>query len=192
MSIIVCGAGGFGQEMAGWMRMLNTPIKGFIDDEKKEVLATIKDYKPGTGEEILLAIGSPKGRESVALSLLERKARFHNFWMSLNSPSSQRGVGCILCPNSLMSNGSEIGDFVIVNVFSAIGHDVKVGSFTTLSSYVDLCGNVTVGQRCFFGSGARVLPNVKIGDDCVIGAGAVVMNDVPNGKTVYANPARTL
>lgn len=192
MSIIIAGAGGFGREMMGWMKMLNAPVKGYIDDEKKGVLTTIKDYAPEPNEQLLVCIASPKGREAVVHSLIERGAKFHNFSMCVVSPNAQRGVGCIFCPQSLISNGAEVGDFVIVNVYSAIGHDVKMGSCCTLSSFVDICGEVTVGSRVFFGSGARVLPGVKIGDDAVIGAGAIVVNDVPAGATVYAQPARTL
>ncbi len=43
-----------------------------------------------------------------------------------------------------------------------------------------------------FGSGCHVLPRVSIGDRCTIGAGAVVVRNVPDGATVYAQPARTL
>lgn len=189
MSVIIAGAGNFGREMAGWFKMLNQPVKGYIDDSLE---ATIKDYKPALGEQVLICISDPKGREAVALSLIERNVVFHNFSMCILSPSAQRGVGCIFCPQSLMSHNADVGDFVIVNVFSSIGHDVTVGNFCTLSSYVDLCGNVKVGKRVFFGSGARVLPGVTIGDDCVIGAGAVVVNDVPAGTTMYAAPARAM
>jgi sugar O-acyltransferase (sialic acid O-acetyltransferase NeuD family) len=192
MSVIIVSAGNFGREIAGWMKMLNAPIKGFIDDEKPGNLGTIKDYQPKLGEELLVCISDPKGRQSVVESLIERKAVFHNFSMCIIAPSAMRGVGCVLCPNSLMSNGSAIGDFTIVNVFSSIGHDVQVGKFCTLSSHVDLTGHVVVGDRVFFGSGARVLPKVKIGNDAVIGAGAIVVNDVPDGATVYAAPARML
>ncbi len=189
MSIVIAGAGNFGREMAGWFKMLNQPIKGFIDDS---MTGTIKNYKPALGEQVLVCISNPKGRQSVANSLIERNVVFHNFSMCILATTARRGVGCIFCPQSLMSNDSQVGDFVIVNVFSSIGHDVKVGSFTTLSSYVDLTGNVTVGERCFFGSGARVLPGVTIGNDCIVGAGAIVVSDLADNTTVYAAPARKL
>jgi maltose O-acetyltransferase len=49
---------------------------------------------------------------------------------------------------------------------------------------------VTVGARTLIGLGAVVLPGIVIGSDCIIGAGSVVVRDVPDGATVYGNPAR--
>ena len=164
MPVVIAGAGDFGREMAGWMRMIRGQYRGFIDDEVAGVLSTIREFEPELRDELLVCIATPKGREAVVRSLVERipTVKFHGFSYATISPNAKRGTGCIFCPHSLMSNGSEVGDFVIVNVFSSVGHNVKVGSFTTLSSYVDLCGNVTVGERVFFGSGARVLPGVTI------------------------------
>ena len=73
-----------------------------------------------------------------------------------------------------------------------VGHDAVAGAGSSLSGYVDLLGGVKSGQGCMFGSGAHVLPRVSIGERCTIGAGAVVVRNVPDGATVYAQPARSL
>jgi acetyltransferase-like isoleucine patch superfamily enzyme len=51
---------------------------------------------------------------------------------------------------------------------------------------------VKSGRECLFGSACQVLPRTSIGERCTIGAGAVVVRNVPDGATVYAQPARTL
>lgn len=192
MSIIIGGAGSFSREVAGWLKMANAVVKGYVADDTAGVYSSFKDYQPQKGEEILMAISDPKVRSRLTLDLIDRGAVFHNMRMAVVSPSAQLGVGCILCPSSIMSAGAQIGDFVIVNLQSTVGHDVMLGNFCTLSCHVDLCGKVKVGDRCFFGSGARVLPGVTIGNDCIIGAGAIVGRDVPDGTTVYSEFSKTL
>lgn len=190
--ILIAGAGNFGRETAGWLHMIGRPAFGFIDDIKPGAWARILDYVPEPGDEILVAVADPKGREQVVAVLREKQATFHSLYMMHRSPSSDIGGGCIWCPGSAVSASAHVGEFVHVNLNSTVGHDVVLGDYCTLSCHVDLMGHVEVGNRVFFGSGARVLPGVRVGDDCVIGAGAIVMADVRAGSTVYAMPARTL
>ena len=49
---------------------------------------------------------------------------------------------------------------------------------------------VSIGQNVWIGGAAILLPGISIGDDAVVGAGAVVTRDVPQGTTVFGNPAR--
>jgi maltose O-acetyltransferase len=49
---------------------------------------------------------------------------------------------------------------------------------------------VSIGQSVWIGGGAIILPGLTIGDHAVVGAGAVVTRDVPQGVTVFGNPAR--
>lgn len=190
--VVIAGAGGFGKEVEGWLAKAGVKAQRFIDDEK-EGIQKISEYVPLlNGEQVIVAIADPKGRVKVVELLMEKKVPFHGMRHDLCPWSAKVGTGVITCPLSIISAGAVVGNFVHLNVLSSIGHDVVVGEYCTISSHVDLCGGVTVGARTFIGSGARVLPNVKIGEDCTIGAGAVVVNDVPDGATVYAQPARTL
>lgn len=49
---------------------------------------------------------------------------------------------------------------------------------------------VRIGRNVWIGGGAIILPGVTIGDDALVGAGSVVTRDVPEGATVFGNPAR--
>ncbi len=180
-------------EVAAWLKESKVVPRAFIDDVVPDMIK-LDDYKPQETDELLLCVADPKGREQIFNTIIARfpKVPFHGMFMGKRAHTASYGTGCIVCPNALLSNKAQLADFVIVNVYTSIGHDCKVGNFTTFSSHCDITGNVTIGERCFFGSGARVLPGVKIGNDCTIGAGAIVVKDVPDGKTMYAQPARML
>lgn len=192
MNIIIAGAGNFAREVEGWLALSGAKIGGFIADDEPGVRGTIRDYERQGDEEVIVAISDPKGRKHVVETLTARGAVFHGLTKHVHSPTAHIGGGCILCPLSLVSAGAHVGDFVIVNVMTSVGHDVRLGSYVTLSSHVDLCGHVELGDGVLVGSGARVLPGVKIGAYSIIGAGAVVMRDVSPGQTVFQQPARVL
>ena len=207
--IIIVGAGGFGREIAGWLEHV-VPIQaisiaGYLDDTMEAnsqkakrlpypILGSIKDYKPGNDEYLVIAIGEPNGKFRVAQSLKARGAKFFNMIhpTAVVAQSAKIGEGIILCPFSLVSSDTQIGDFVTINVSSSIGHDAIVGDGSTLSSHNDLTAGVELGKCVFMGTSASVVPGVKIGSGAKIGAGAIVVRDVQDNSTVYAAPARTL
>ena len=49
---------------------------------------------------------------------------------------------------------------------------------------------VRIGENVWIGGGAIILPGVVVGNDAIIGAGSVVTRNVPDGATVFGNPAR--
>ncbi len=51
---------------------------------------------------------------------------------------------------------------------------------------------VSIGNDCWIGGRAVILPGISIGNRCIIGAGAVVVKNVPDGKTVAGNPAKSV
>lgn len=198
---LIVGAGALGRELANWMRRLNPNADiGFLDDGQgltplqisaRGIVGPLDPESINPTDHVLVAIADPKARAAVVdrLGLAGMLAYVDPSCISFNALI---GEGCLLLPNSLVSERVVIGRHVIVNTSSSIGHDCEVGDFCTFSSYVCLCGGVRVGQRVMFGVGAKVLPGVAIGDDAVIGAGAVVVRDVPAGVTVFGVPARAI
>lgn len=198
---LIVGAGALGRELANWLRRLedSSPI-AFLDDGLKltateaadrGVVGVIDPDNVGDDDVVLIAIADPAARAEIAARLGHLVMQpYVETTVIVNG--AHIGAGCLLLPNSLLSDGVELGQHVIVNTFSSVGHDCVVGDFCTLSSYVCLCGHVRVGDRVFFGVGAVVLPDVKIGNDAYIGAGSVVVSDVPAGGKVFGNPARAI
>lgn len=191
--IIVAGFGNFGQEVACWLKRCRANFAGFIDDEKPGELGSIQDFAPADGDLLLVAISNPKGREKVVRLLTDKGAKFTTMGADCVAANTATwGEGTMCCPMSVISHEARIGRHVHINIATSIGHHVHVGDYCTFASHVDITGHVSIGERSTFGSGSRVLPGLSIGNDCVIGAGAIVVNDVPDGVTMYAQPARSL
>lgn len=192
----LAGAGNFGSEVEGFLNLHGVKVDAYLDDTpgltKSKIVLPIDEYPHMEGDQVIVAISDPKGRESVHHRLRDRGAVFHGLLMHICPASAFVGGGCITCPYSVVSAFAKVGNFCIINIMSSVGHHVTIGDYCTLASHVDICGHVTVGKGVVFGSGARVLPRVTIGDGAVIGAGAVVYRDVQAGETVYAQPAKSL
>jgi len=208
MELIIVGAGGMGREVFSWLSHeikdnVDFIIKGFIDDNPEalgslsypiKVIGSIIDYQPGINERLVLAILDPKTRKTITRQLMAKGANFY----TLIHPSSiigtnvKIGMGSIVCPNCILTNDIEIGNFVFINTSSTIGHDVTIGDFTSVNGKVEITGNVKVGKECLFGVGAKVIPGRKIGDGATVGAGSVVIRNIPEGVSVFGNPAKRI
>ncbi len=205
-NLIIVGAGGFGREVYAWARHSfdfgrGWRFLGFIDDNPAAlegmgyppILGNISNYQVGENDYFLCGLGKPELKRKVVSILKSRGARF----ASLIHPTVvmgnnvELGTGVILCPRVVITSDIRLGDFVTLNVGSAVGHDSVVGAFTQSSAFCDITGGVRIGEEVFMGSHAAVLPRVTVGDRAVIGAGSVAIRNVPAGITIYGNPARS-
>lgn len=206
--LIIIGTGAFARELY-WHAQnsigYNTEwkIKGFLDGTVKieeseykklplPVLGNVNDYEIAENDVFTCAVGNPKVRKLLIDSISKRNGEFINIIhkTSLIQGSVKMGNGIVLCPYTCINDNAVLGDFVMVNYMSTIGHDVKLGDYSCLMGHVDLCGYVEIGKNVFFGSGARVLPEGKVGDNAFVGAGSVVLKNVNSDTKVFGNPAR--
>ncbi len=208
MDLIIIGAGGMGREVFSWLTQeiiekKEHKILGFIDDNPNalgdlsypvKIVGNIIDYMPRKTERFILSILEPKTRMKIASILMAKGAVFY----TLVHPSAVIGTnvriggGSVICPNCILTNDIDIGQFVFINTSSTVGHDVVIGDFTSINGKVEITGNVKVGTGCLFGVGAKVIPGRHIGDGATIGAGSVVIRNVPEGVTVFGNPAKRI
>lgn len=204
--IVIVGAGGFGREVASWCLDsygYETQI-AFIDDNKKGVISigkhqfpiisNLNSYANTSKDEILMGIAKPQTKRLIADHFKQRGIQFSKFIHKsvICSPGAAIGNGTIICPNSILSDNVNLGQFVTLNLCCTVGHDVDLGDYNTLSSHVDIMGGCKIGKFVFWGSGSRIIPEKFVTDGCKIGAGALVMNNISSIKTVYSPPSKTL
>ncbi len=204
--IAIYGAGGFGREVALLIEQINNESKkwnfiGFIDDDPTH---NAKVPFLGSGEaanrtlnnvSIAVAIANSSSRAKIVSGLTNRTFDFpvlSHPGANLGSTSNHFGRGTIITDGVILTTGIFIGEFVIVNLATTIGHDVHIGDYCSVMPGTNLSGNVKVGSGSLIGTGAKVLQNITIGENVRVGAGAVVVRHVADHQTVVGIPAKPI
>jgi sugar O-acyltransferase (sialic acid O-acetyltransferase NeuD family) len=200
--VLIVGAGGLGREIHSWFREQWQPSRGFtfggyLDDRSVAglpVVSTIADYVPAPDDVLVIGIGQPQPKLAVVEALEAKGARFMTAIHEsvVIGQDTTIGNGCVLCPNVVVSCNVTLGDFVLLNVASSVGHDSRVGRGTTFSGHADATGNTSVGSGVFLGSHAALVPGAQVGDFAVVGASSLVLRRVPARATVFGVPARII
>lgn len=207
-NLAVYGAGGLGREMALLVQQINEKshqwnLLGFYDDYRTEVIIDNLPLLGDVGQlklnshplAILVGIADCRIREKIVSLLANSEVQFPVFVHPDSRPGSQSnllGRGTILTAGCILTTGIQVGEFVIINLLSTIGHDVKIGDYCSIMPSVNISGNVSIGKGVLIGSGATILQGLTVGDYAVIGAGAVVTRSVEAGTTVVGVPARKM
>jgi sugar O-acyltransferase (sialic acid O-acetyltransferase NeuD family) len=200
--IYIYGAGGLGREVLAMLRMLEEwePM-GFIDDniptqktlKGLPILAGVGDLHDLALAAIVIAVGDPMAREKIGLRLPKDvlcPVIKHPTAQLVDEHSIKIGKGCILCAGVVLTTDISLGDHVLVNLNTTIGHDSSVGSYSAIMPSVNIAGSVTVGECVLLGSGSNIRNGVQIGNKSKVGMGAVVIKNVQEGDTVVGVPAK--
>lgn len=196
--LIIVGAGGFGLEVATYVRDIGWQICGFLDDIKPAghihagypVLGTT-DAAIDRSMLFILAVGLPEGRRLLAEKLTSKGAEFTTLVHPLAYHGCQTiGTGSIIAPFAFTGPAARLGNHSILNVHATAGHESVLGDYCVLSPYANVHGQATLGRGVFIGSNASVTAKIRIGDNSQIAAGSVVYNDTPAGAHVFGNPAK--
>ena len=147
-------------------------------------------------KKVTIAIANSKIREKLTLKCLENGVEIFDVKASnvVVLENVKMGEGSILCPFVTLTSDITIGKSFQANIYSYVAHDCVIGDYVTFAPAVKCNGNVHIGDHAYIGTGAIIhqgKPNrpLKIGKGAVIAAGAVVTKSVPDGMTVFGNPA---
>ena len=194
-SVVIAGAGGLGLEIFDYLLSAEVTIDGFIDDApgitapkdtNARFIGSIYDFFPKDYQAVIVAIGSPQGRQKVLSKLLEKGCEIPAFIAPSAIVSSaaiiERGV--IICPLSIVNRNTKLSYGALVNVHCSIGHGSSVGKFSVLSPYAVLNGDSSIGDSCFLGTRSTIFPKVRLGNKCVVDSHSYVKASVGDGKII--------
>ncbi len=109
----------------------------------------------------------------------------------------ERASGAIVTAGVRVTNNITVGDQVVLNLNTTVGHDSVLGDYCAMMPGVNVSGNVDVGELVYVGTGAAIINGandrfLKVGPRAIVGAGAVVVRDVEPDVTVVGMPAKPL
>lgn len=179
-------------------------LLGFYDDglqpgtivEGKPVLGNVSSLNENHNQvAVVIAIADPSTRQRIAFSLSNKKLSFPSIFhptVLSGHMSNSFGKGCIMTAGVILTTGITIGDFVIVNLATTVGHDAHIADFTSIMPQCSISGNVKLGAGCFLGSGTRILQGLTLGDNSIVGAGAVVTKSFAANSKLIGIPAERI
>ena len=208
--VTIIGAGGFARETLWVFRDANEEkneweILGFIDDNKEthgKIICDIPvlggfelfDNKIYSDVYVITAIGSPETKKKVTEKAIKKNLKF----CSIIHPTARMsnyvdvGKGTIITAGNILTTQIRIGNHVILNLDSTIGHDVLIEDYCNINPGVHINGNVRIGEGVDIGTGAVTIQGVAVGAWSIIGAGAVIVSDIPSKVTAVGIPAKVI
>ncbi|RXJ77987.1 acetyltransferase [Arcobacter sp. F155] len=201
----IYGASGFGKEVLPLVKEqfgVESKIV-FVDDgnvPNKLLGCDILNFEQFVNhngkKRVTIAIANSKIREKLTVKCLEKGIEIFDVKASncVVLEDEKMGEGSILCPFVTLTSDITIGKSFQANIYSYVAHDCVIGDYVTFAPAVKCNGNVHVGDHAYIGTGAIIhqgKPNrpLRIGKGAVVAAGAVVTKSVPDGMTVFGNPA---
>lgn len=191
--LVIIGARAMGRETHAYACECGIEVKGFLDsktdaldglDGYPPILDSVESYCPCDEDVFVVALGVPEYKVRYAEIIAEKGGRF----ASVIHPTAyigknvKVGPGCIICPNTTITNDTELGAHVIVNVGASINHDNRIGDGSTICPGARLAGRVRIGRGVFVGTGALIIPDVQLGDSVLVAAGATVTKSFESGR----------
>ena len=208
--VVVVGAGGFGREVIEIFKDENKirkkwDILGFVDDDLAihgeringfPVIGGVDWLIENNTKEIgcVIAIGNPKAKKIIADKLENNKINFINAIhpSAVMSEYVKLGKDVIICAGVILTVNIRIGNHVIININSTIGHDAIIKDYCSIMPTVNISGNNHLHKGVYVGTGATVIHQVSVGMWTTLGAGATVVNDIPENVVAVGVPAKVI
>lgn len=200
--IAIYGAGGLGKEVLTIISAINRikPIYkflGYFDDSKEGdmVIGGISQLNQWKAPiSLVVAVGIPGVKKKIIQSITNPQVNYLTIIHPQAIIGDEKRViinkGVIIGAGSILTTDIEIGEHVLINLNTTIGHDSKIGSFSSIMPGVNIAGGVCIQEAVLIGSGSNVINAVTIESNAIVGAGAVVVRDVKKLTTVVGVPAK--
>lgn len=206
-NLVIIGTGGFAREVY-WLARKSVgfdkeyTVKGFVEgdapvsEERLQLLSgpffgRLPDYDIEPDDVFVIAIADSQVKEKLAKLVTDKGGRFTNVIAesAFVAPTAELGTDIVLCQNTFVSDHVSIGNHVVINVASGVGHDSCIGDYSSLMGGVSICGGVQVGSYTYWGTGSIALPHSRIGNHANVGTNSLILRKVKNGRTVFGSPA---
>ena len=200
-NIFIVGAGGFGREAVWTIERINAAqqqpvwnVIGFADDDPAKASGNFEGYPllgsvgkasaDHPGASVFIAVGDNAVRREIY-----RRLRGHDFPALIDpsaqvSPTTEFRHGTFIACEAVVSVGTDIGKFVIINARVGVGHDSIVGDFSNIAPGVSLSGHTVIGEDVMMGTNSCTAPGMTVGDGATVVCGTPVLKNVAANTTL--------
>ena len=208
MVLGIYGSGGLGREVLDLASGINANAAKwekivFINDSKEESpingaeIFTLFEFIanfPVANAKIIIALGEPKYRQALRDKVVASGYKLQTLIHPTAFVGSKTliGEGTIIQFGCFVSCNVKVGDNVLLQPYSCVGHDSTIDRDSVVSTFVALSGSCKVGERAYIGAGVPVKEKITIGADSIVGMGSVVLRDIPEKVIALGNPARAM
>ncbi len=153
-SLLIVGAGEFGQLVKEIALDCGYQMIDFLDDNSEDAIGKVSEYKKFTGiySDFTVAIGNPEVRKNI-VTMLE-----NDFCLAtLINPESHVsrtasvGIGSVIEPMAVVNTGAVLGKACFVNAGAVVNHNSAVGDFSQIDC------NAVVAARAEVPEGTKVM-----------------------------------
>lgn len=139
-------------------------------------------------------MGDPKIKKEICKKLKGSKNRFATLIHPsvIYSPTTSIGEGSIICAGNIITVNAKLGNHVIVNLDSTIGHDGCIKDYVTILPSVNISGNVVLNECVSVVTGTQIIQGINVGENTIIGAGSTVVKNLPENVTAVGSPAKPI
>ncbi len=204
--VIIFGAKGLGKVALDIFRSNEVVVYGFLEEDA--ALHNIEiDFIPVLGspddDGFLKLIGqkcdafvtSDDSRYNRSLVTMLHEKRHVTpvnaiHYQSYVSASAELGYGNLINAGTNIGAGVRIGGNNIFHAQVTLDYDVHISDYVQVGAGSIIGAGATIREGAFIGTGSIIVSGITIGRNARIGAGSVVVETVPDGATVFGNPAK--
>jgi len=181
-----------------------TPVKTLVMGDR--TVPVVKDWKfkdiniDGqrlTFNEFVVGVGEPDKKKvlvSKALAIgLEAAATIVHPRALIEGHDCLIGKGGIITPGCIITTNVTIGNYVVLNLNTTVGHDAIISDYVTCNPGTSVSGKVRLGEGVLLGTGTVVRDKITIARGVVTGAQACVVKNIEKPNVVMVGvPAKKL
>lgn len=203
-TIAILGAGGFAREAYFHLQHSDYGQFIFVDDASPlqelklngTILPVVKDWKFAAYSDctFIIGVGKPSAKAAMVSKALAAGLKPAPTFIHPRAlvQDAEVGHGGIITPGCLVTTNVKIGNYVLVNLNSTVGHDAVVEDFVTINPGCHISGNTIVGTGVLLGTGTAIRESTTIAASATTGAQAAVVSHLTEPLTYVGVPAKPL
>lgn len=146
-SLLIVGAGEFGQLVKELAELQNYEKINFLDDNSELAIGKTSDCVKFKEEytDFIVAIGNPVVRRSV---IEQMELHFHLATIihptAVVSPTAQIEKGCVIEAHTVINTGAKVGKACLINAGAVVNHNSRVSDFCQVDCNAVIAADATV------------------------------------------------